>query len=182
MRSVDVRALGWVVTRDVCADMLRALVGRPRRVPRAALRRLGPLWSAVRAALDMDRHGSRLDAANRGPQASTRTEAALRVFVERLVASCPAWYGEQALRSRCLHGGATGFAAVALAAILSYVAPTGDAIIGSALLAIGCWKSVTSVQLWQAGRVIGHLGPQAPPPGERQAPPEPGRQPSDLDP
>ena len=47
MNGLDVRALGWVVTRDACSEVVRVALGRERQISIAALRTLGDRWRAV---------------------------------------------------------------------------------------------------------------------------------------
>ena len=50
MTEFDLRALGWVVTRDLFWEVGRSLVGRTRRLPSTALEELQERWRAVQAA------------------------------------------------------------------------------------------------------------------------------------
>ena len=63
MTEFDLRALGWVVTRDACWEIARSLAGRTPRLPLAATRELTERWQNaprcgrenVGSALDQDR-------------------------------------------------------------------------------------------------------------------------------
>ena len=50
MNRLDVRALGWVVTRDALSEMAHVAFGARRRIPRVALGQLGDRWRAVHAS------------------------------------------------------------------------------------------------------------------------------------
>ena len=50
MKRRDVRALGWVVTRDTCFEIARRALGRRPRMPTAALRQLGARWRDIHAS------------------------------------------------------------------------------------------------------------------------------------
>jgi len=49
MRRLDLRALGWVVTRDACSEIARKALGRRPKMPTAAFRELGDRWRAIQA-------------------------------------------------------------------------------------------------------------------------------------
>src|ERR1700693_590698 len=55
MKRLDVRALGWVVTRDTCVEIVRRALGRPLGMPTAALRELATRWRDIHAPPNVDK-------------------------------------------------------------------------------------------------------------------------------
>src|ERR1700737_2593557 len=100
MKRRDVRALGWVVTRDACGEIARRVLGRRRRMPTAALRELGARWRDIQASPIADKAGP-IDAFLVGQPATHQTVIA---FVDSLQHFRPDLYSEQAMRKRCLSG------------------------------------------------------------------------------
>lgn len=103
MREVDVRALGWVITRDLWAEGIRVATGLPQRATPDALAELRHRWTVLRESLIRDRHRS-FDALLRGPVAtmlSKRSERAIADFARQLLATYPKLYSNVALRMRC---------------------------------------------------------------------------------
>jgi hypothetical protein len=162
MNGFDVRALGWVVTRDICSEMARAAVGRRPRLSPATLRELLDRWRVFQSSLRADQSWRRnlsviLPLATPLSKAS---ETAIADFVDQLIACCPDLYSEPALRSRCLNGCATFIASAAAGAVLGGLAPSDNSIIGDAalvLLVIACWSLVTTIQLWRTHRLVGPM-------------------------
>lgn len=159
MNGFDVRALGWVVTRDICSAMAStAFGGRPRMTP-AMLRELGDRWRAVQESLRAER-SLRLNMSAIVPLAaplSKASETAIAAFVDQLIACCPDLYSDLALRGRLLNGCATFIASVASSTGLAGLAPSDVSIIGDAvvaLLAIACWSAITTIQLWRTHRLV----------------------------
>jgi len=54
MNRLDVRALGWVVTRDALSEIAHVALGGRRRTPLVTLGELGDRWRAVHASLAAD--------------------------------------------------------------------------------------------------------------------------------
>ena len=165
--GLDLRAVGWVVTRDTCFDILRSLVGRPRRMPVVMLRRLGAMWTAVQAAYDADLRAGR--SALLGAEASPATERRLLEFFEQLVAACPALYGENAMRRRCRDATLETAGALTIAFLLFTLASTESTLaidVALILLVFGSLGVVTTFQLWRTRRALVVLGLYqiAPPP------------------
>jgi hypothetical protein len=162
MNGFDVRALGWVVTRDVCVEMARtAFGGRPRMSP-AMLRELRDRWCVVQSSLQADRCS--------GPNMSVivplamplskASETAIAEFIDQLTARFPELYGEAALRSRWLNGCAAIIAGATVSAVLGSFAPSDIAIIRDAtlvMLVFTGWKSITTIQLWRTHRLVDRI-------------------------
>ena len=107
MNGFDVRAIGWVVAGDACADIARTLVGVRRRVPVDVLQSLGTHWQAVLAALREDPRGAGLRALRPlGNPLSATSEGAVADFVLQMVSCCPQRYSEAVLRGRCVSAAA----------------------------------------------------------------------------
>lgn len=158
MNGFDVRALGWVVTRDILCEMARAVVGNGTKMPPTMVRELGEHWRAVQFSLGVSR-SRRSGMSAIVPLAAPLSEAgemAIAAFVERLAAYRPDLYGEPALRSRWMNGMAAFIVSASASAVLAVLVPSDTPIIGEAALAlliIAGWKAITTVQLWRTHRM-----------------------------
>lgn len=159
MNGIDVRALGWVATRDICAEMARTAIGGRARISPAMLRELGDRWRAVQTSLQADRSW-RLNMSVIVPLAtplSKASETAIAEFVEQLAIRFPDRYRELALQRRWLNGCATFIASAAASAVLASIASSDIPIIGDAalvLLVMACWSFITTIQLWRTHRLV----------------------------
>jgi hypothetical protein len=162
MTGFDLRAVGWVVTRDIFADALRTAFGAPPRIEPDALQALGAQWCKLQDACSRDPDASSL-AALLSP--STRLSApsadALAAFVDRLTALCPDRYGLAALRRR----GRTSLAQACIGCfgggLLSGAAVSPDTLVGDValvLLVMGLCHLVSATQLWRTLRIVKRLG------------------------
>jgi hypothetical protein len=161
MNGFEVRALGWVVTRDTCFDIARTALGGRTRMSRASLSEQRNLWHVVQSSL-------RADGPRRGVSAirpltatlSSASETAIAAFVRHLVACCPGLYSERALRTRC-HERCPAFAATAGAgAILAQFAPPDASTLGDvslSFLLLTVWNMVTTIQLWRTPRLVDRM-------------------------
>ncbi len=163
MNRLDLRALGWVVTRDVCSEIARVALGGRRRIPLAALRELGVRWRAIHASPTANQ-ATELHAllvGNFATSLSKQHEKAVGEFVDSLQACCPELYSEQALRHRFLNLCGQAVASCALGAILACWTSADIPIIGDSalvLFAMGCWSLVTAVQLWRTRHLVKRIG------------------------
>jgi hypothetical protein len=162
MNGFDVRALGWVVTRDICSEMVRTALGGRRRMSPATLRDLLGRWRVFQSSLRVDRSwGLNLSAiVPLTTPLSKASETAIAEFVDQLTARCPDLYTEPALRTRYLNRCATFFASAAAGAVLGGLTPSDNSIIGDAalvLLVIACWSLITTIQLWHTHRLVGRI-------------------------
>jgi hypothetical protein len=171
LNGFDLRAIGWVVTRDTFADLVRAALGARGVLDPEALRANATRWSALETAYYAERGGSLpallTPSAASLPRASA---AALTEFVRQLVADAPERYAPAALRSRFRQRFAQaliGFGAGALLCAGGAEAHSLLADAGLAMLVMGVWSIVTAVQLWRAFRVVDeivhHAEPSQPP-------------------
>ena len=159
MNGFDVRALGWVLTRDICSELIRtALGGRPMMSP-VVLRELRDRWLVVQSSVRADRSWQ-LNLSVIGSLAtpvSKASETAIAELVDHLTACCPDLYGAQALRTRYLNRRTTFFMSVAAGALLGGLTPSDISIIGDAalvLLVIACWNAIAAIQLWRTHRLV----------------------------
>lgn len=149
------RALGWVVTRDTCVEIVRRVLGRRPAMPTAALRELGARWRDIHAPRIADKTGP-IDAFLVGRAAtplSKRREKTVIAFVDSLQHFHPDLYSEQALRKRCLSRCGHVIVSLAFGAILASCTSSDIPTIGDAalvLFAIASWYLVTTIQLWRA--------------------------------
>jgi hypothetical protein len=161
LNGFDLRAIGWIVTRDTCADIVRAGLGRRGALDPATLRANARRWSAVEAAYYAERGSSLSVLLAPSAAALPRASAtALTDFVRHLVAEAPARYAPAALRSRFRQRfaqAAIGFGAGALLCAGGAEAHSLLADAGLAMLVMGAWSVVTAVQLWRAFRVVDEI-------------------------
>ena len=158
MNGFDVQAIGWVITRDACAEIARGLLGSPRRMAPEELQSLGDHWLIVRARLGEDARvpiGHSLQ-----PLATVmppRAEGDVREFVQHMLTCCPQRYSEPVLRSRCFNTVAQAlFGFVGGAIAVSFATPEhvffGDVAI--VLLVMACCLTISTIQLWRTYRVV----------------------------
>jgi len=155
VNGLDVRALGWVVTRDACSEVVRVALGRERQISIAALRTLGDRWRAVSVSPVAEQRGP-LDLFL-ATSLSKQREKAVLAFIETLQYSCPDLYSEQVLRQRYRNAFCQAVASCALGAFLAYWASSDFPIVGDSMLvlfAIACWRLVTSIQLARTHRLV----------------------------
>jgi hypothetical protein len=104
VNGFDVQAIGWIVTRDLCTELARSLLGLRPRLERAALDELASRWLSLNAAVLGDQRTRSYAAQMLWPRRvrlSERSEAKLKAFIAELVAFSPRMYGYQGLRGRC---------------------------------------------------------------------------------
>jgi hypothetical protein len=159
MKSLDVRALGWVVTRDTCVEIVRRALRRRPGMPTAAFRELGARWRDIHAPPIADK-ARPLDAFLVGqattPQSKQREKMVI-AFVDSLQHFRPDLYSEQALRKRCLIGCGHVIVSLAFGAILASCTSSDIPTIGDAalvLFAIASWYLVTTIQLWRTHLLV----------------------------
>jgi hypothetical protein len=159
MKRLDLRALGWVVTRDTFVEIARRAVGRPPGMPTAALRELGARWRDIHASPIADKAGP-IDAFLVGQPAtpqSKQSDKTVIAFVDSLQHFRPDLYSEQALRKRCLSGCGHVIVSLAFGAILASFTSSDIPIIGDAalvLFVIASWYLVTTIQLWRTHLLV----------------------------
>jgi len=159
MNRLDVRALGWVVTRDALSEIAHVALGGRRRTPLATLGELGDRWRAVHASLAADQSEPLVAFLVWGftTSLSKQREKAVVEFVESLQACSPDLYSEQALRHRYLSSARQAIASCALGAILACWTPSDIPIIGDSafiLFAIACWSLMTTLQLLRTHHLV----------------------------
>ena len=155
MNRLDVRALGWVVTRDACSEAVRVALGRERQISIAALRALGDHWRAISESPLAEGRGP-LDLFLATSLPSQREKAVLE-FIEALRRSCPNLYSEQVLRQRSLNAFGQALASLALGVICGHWVSPDIPIVGDSalvLFAIACWSLAIAVQLWRTHRLV----------------------------
>lgn len=164
MNGFDVQAIGWIVTRDLCSELVRTSVGLRPKLERAALDDLASRWLRLNAAV-LDDQRTRSWAAQlmwpRRVLLSEKSEAALKAFITELVAFCPGWYGHRGLRVRCFAGAVQLVASFLCGAMLAGYGSTDAPILARASLCfflLGCWSFAITVQLYGACRLVGRLG------------------------
>jgi len=158
-----VRALGWVMTRDTCAEVLRAAFGGRARTSSEQLAALAERWRTVQSSIRADR-SSRLYLSVMLPLTtplSKDSEMAVVEFADRLIACYPGLYGEPALRGRWQSACATLITSATFVAILAVLVPHSVPLVGDAelvLLVMAGWSLVTTIQLWRSHRLVKRIG------------------------
>ncbi len=161
VNGFDVRAIGWVVTRDACTDIARTLLGARREIAAEALQPLGDRWLTVRACLREDAHAATGNPLR--PLATTlppRSQDAVNDFVIHLVARCPQRYSEPNLRRRCLSAAAQAFVGiVGGTAAASFATPEHMFFddVAVVLLLMACFSLTSTIQLWRTWRIVKRL-------------------------
>lgn len=149
--TLDLRAVGWVLTRDALAEVLRAKLGGARRIDDRVLRSVATQWRAL-ALGEANRSGP--NALPRVPLTATplSTEGAekLAEILREVGARWPAQYGVPALRRRTLltaAQSAIGFAVgLALTGSASAASPTLGAV-ALVMITMGLWSMAVATQL-----------------------------------
>jgi hypothetical protein len=161
VNGFDVRAIGWVVTRDACAEIARALFGVRRQVVAEALQSLGKHWLAVHACLREDAgiaSGNPLQPL--GTALSSKSEEAVDNVVLHMVSCCPQRYSEPVLRGRWLSAAAQALVGiVGGTAAGSFATPermffSDTAIV---LLVMSCYSLMSAIQLWRTHGIVKRL-------------------------
>ena len=175
MNRIDVQAIGWIVTRDLCSEGARAYLGLKPRLEKATLQELGRRWLNVEAAVKDDQMTMSLVTRIMWPRRallSKKSEEAMKAFLGKLVACSPGLYGHQALRGRCFGGCVHVMASFLCCLILGHHASAENSTLGLASLGfflVACWSLVVAFQLSLAYRLVGRLRTEHVPPGEETA-------------
>ena len=104
MTEFDLRALGWVVTRDLFLDIARSLAGRSRHLSLEAMEGFNERWQAVQAAASRTSSGPPLSRFVSSPLVrpiSAETRAAASEYPILLGATCPELYSYRVMEERC---------------------------------------------------------------------------------
>ena len=162
MTEFDLRALGWVVTRDLFWEVGRSLVGQTRRLPSTALEGLQERWRAVQAAAAKSSGPflSRVVSSPLPRSMSTETRAAAAEYLILLSTACPELYSLQAMDERCRRAGARAIAGVGGSIVFGYLAGSSDLLVADVavvLLAMGAWHLVTLLQLRSVRKLLARL-------------------------
>jgi hypothetical protein len=152
MTDSDLRALGWVVTRDTFWEVVRSLAGRTPRLPLAAMQGLGARWQALQttAANSSDSLLARITSSPLSRRTSADICAAAANFLTFMSTSCPELYSLHAMGERCRRGSAKAIAGIGGSIGLGLLASSGYSLIEDAavvLFAMGTWHLWTSIQL-----------------------------------
>lgn len=163
MNGFDIRAVGWVVTRDACYEGARVLLGLEPRLGKLALQELGRHWAKVVTVVQVDRRamsfGERILLTG-SASLSKRSEEAVQEFLERLAILSPRLYDSDALRARCLRGSIQVVAGCVLLAVFGHSASPENPTIGHAAIAailLTAWSFMTTFQLCRMYRLAKHL-------------------------
>jgi len=159
----DLRAVGWVVTRDTFVDIVLSVLGSRRTIATDLLVGLAEQWSALQHARAEERSARRLARADfLAASLSSRTANGLDAFLSRIVAAYPTRYAPSALRRRLRISLAQTGVGLAGGVLLIHAGLGPDSIAADAalvLLAMGTWCLVTSVQLWRTYQLVRRIVP-----------------------
>ncbi len=175
MNRIDVQAIGWTVSRDLCSDAVRTCLGLKPRLERAALRELGRRWLSVEAAVHDDQMTMSLVTRIMWPRRaslSKKSEDAMKAFIEKLVAFSPGLYEYRALRGRCFGGCVQLLASFLCSLMVAHKASPEIPMLGWASLCfflVGCFFLTATFQLFVACRLISRLGVERVPQREGRA-------------
>jgi len=162
MNEFDVRALGWVVTRDAFWEVARSLIGRTPRVPLAAMQGLAERWQTLQSAVAKAR-GSPLPGMLFSPilrPMPAEACAAATDYLKLLRTLCPELYSPRVIDERCRGGCIKAIAGVGGSILLGFFASPDQPLIKDAVLvlfAMGAWHLATSVQLHRVRRLMSQL-------------------------
>jgi hypothetical protein len=162
MNEFDVRALGWVVTRDAFWEVVRSLAGRKPRLPFAAMQGLMKRWQTLQAAVEKTSGPplTRIVSSSLLRPTSAETSAAAADYLTLLSTSCPELYTPRVMDERCRRGSAKAIAGLGGSIGLGFFASLGYSLIADAavvLFAMGAWHLMTSLQLRCVRRLISQL-------------------------
>jgi hypothetical protein len=165
MTEFDLRALGWVVTRDAFWEVARSLAGRTPRLPLTAMQGLAERWQTLQAvaAKSSGPLWTRIVSSPLLRAMSVETRAAATDYLTLLSASCPELYSPPVLRERCRRACAQTFAGLGGSMVLGSLAGPAyplTADVALALFAIGGWHLITFLQLRCVRKLISQLAPQ----------------------
>jgi hypothetical protein len=162
MTDFDLRALGWVVTRDLFWEIARSLAGRTRLVPLTAMERLNERWQAVQtaAAKTSDPLLTRFVSSPLLRSMSAETRAAAAEYLIVLSTACPDLYSLQVIDERCRRAGARAIAGVGGSIVFGSLADLSYPLIADAavvLFAMGAWNLITLLQLRSVRKLLAGL-------------------------
>ena len=162
MNEFDVRALGWVVTRDAFWEVARSLAGKKPRLPFAAMHGLMERWQTLQAVVAKTSGSplTRIVSSSLMRPVSAETSAAAADYVALLSTSCPELYSLHVVDERCRRGSAKAIAGIGGSIGLGFFASLGYSLIADAalvLFAMGAWHLITSLQLRCVRRLIAQL-------------------------
>ena len=165
MTEFDLRALGWVVTRDAFWEIARSLVGQKPRIPLAAMPELSQRWRALQAVAAKPSRPIRarihLSSSVRG--VSAETHAAAVDYLHVLRASCPDLYAPHIVVERCRRALALAIAGFGGAIALGSLTDLDYPLISDAALVLflmGAWHLVTLFQLGSVRKLVSHYADQ----------------------
>jgi len=162
MNEFDVRALGWVVTRDAFWEVARSLAGRTPRLPLAAMQGLAERWQTLLAAVAKARGAplARMFSSPLSRPMSAEACAAAADYLTLLRTLCPELYSTRVIGERCRRGCVKAIAGVGGSIGLGFFASPDQPLIADAaivLFAMAAWHLVTSVQLHRVRRLMSQL-------------------------
>jgi len=152
MTEFDLRALGWVVTRDAFWEIARSLAGQKPRVPLAAMQELAERWRALQAVAARTPRPTlaRISLGSSLRRVSAETHAAAAEYLEVLCGACPDLYAPHVLGHRCRHASALALAGFSGALALGSLTDPAYPLIADAALVLfvmGVWHLLTFLQL-----------------------------------
>jgi hypothetical protein len=152
MTEFALRALGWVVARDACCEIVRSLVYGTPRIPLAVVRVLTIGWQTLDAAAAKTSRPlwTRTGSTSSLRPMSAETCAAVADYLTLLCTSFPELYSLPVLRERCCRAAAQALAGLGGAMTFGSLAGPNSPLctdIAVVLFAMGAWGLMTFVQL-----------------------------------
>ena len=165
MTEFDLRAIGWVVTRDLVWEVARSLAGRTRHLSLEAMEGLNERWQAIQAAAarTSDPYLARLVSSPLVRAVSAETRAAAAEYLIHLSAACPELYSLQAMDERCRRAGGLAIAGTGGSMVFGYLADPSIPLVADAaivLFAMGAWHLITFLQLRSVRKLLVRLAPR----------------------
>src|SRR5450631_939499 len=162
MTEFDLRALGWVLTRDLFWEVARSLAGRTRRVPLTVMKGLAERWQALQAAAETtsDPLLTRLFSSPHSRSMSAETRAAAAEYLIFLSTSCPELYSLHVVDERCRRAGAQAIAGVGGSMVFGYLAGPAHPLtadVAVVVFVMGVWHLITFLQLRCVRKFIAQL-------------------------
>jgi hypothetical protein len=152
MTEFALRALGWVVARDACCEIVRSLAHRTPRIPLAVMRVLAKGWQTLDAAAAKTSrpHWTRTGSVSSLRPMSAETCAAVADYLTLLCTSFPELYSLPVLRERCRRAGAQALAGLGGAIMFDALAGPDSPLLADiavVLFTMGAWGLIAFVQL-----------------------------------
>ncbi len=156
----DVRAVGWAITYDTCADIVSIAFGGAPRMTQAGLRELTEQWTKLEQAQQGESSIRKAFSPASAPLAP-RSAMALKALVQRMIALSPHRYSPDVLRRRSISSLVQTCIGCALGILLGEPTLSEPSFGAGAfiLLGAGLWSLLGAVRLWRTYRIAKVVAP-----------------------